>query len=67
MKILQFTARYAEEVRTGQGGVYTVEQILVRNVMLPEVDTARELWLPTPEQSAELVGPRSEAASGQGD
>ena len=56
VKILQFPARYADELRSGQRGVYTVEQILARNVMLPEVDTAKEFWLPTPEQSAELEG-----------
>ena len=54
VKILQFPARYAEKLRTGQRGVHTAEQILTRNVMLPEVDTAREFWLPTPEQAAEL-------------
>ena len=56
VKILQFPARYAEELRSGQRGVYTAEQILARNVMLPEVDTAREYWQPTPEQTAELTG-----------
>ena len=32
-----------------------MDQILEANVMLPEVDTAREYWIPTPEQNAELV------------
>ena len=40
VKILQFAARNAEELRSGQRGVYTVEQILARYVMLAEVDTA---------------------------
>ena len=32
-----------------------MDQILEANVMLPAVDTAREYWIPTPEQTAELV------------
>ena len=56
VKILQFPVRYAEELRSGQRGVHTAEQILARNVMLPEVDTARELRLPTPEQAVEQKG-----------
>ena len=60
MKILQFSvqfpAKYSEELRSGERADYTVEQILARNVMQPEVDTAREFWLPTAEQAAELEG-----------
>ena len=55
VKILQFPARYAEKLRSGQKGLYTVEQILARNVMLPDVDTDRECWTPTPEQATELA------------
>ena len=46
--------KYAEELRSGQRAEYTVEQILARNRMQPEVDTDREFWLPTAEQTAEL-------------
>ena len=56
MKILQFPAKYAEELRSGEKAEYTVEQILARNVMQPEVDMAREFWLPTAEQTTELEG-----------
>ena len=56
MKILQFPAKYAEELRSGQRAEYTVEQILARNVMQPEVDSATEFWLPTAEQTTELEG-----------
>ena len=55
-KILQFPARYAEEeLRSGQRGNYTVEQVLARNAMLPDVDTDREYWTFTPEQATELA------------
>ena len=47
MKILQFPAKYAEELRSGQRAEYTAEQILARNRMLPEVDTDRDYWLPS--------------------
>ena len=33
----------------------TVEQILTNNVMLPEVDTAREYWTPSVEQAIQLA------------
>ena len=52
--MLQFPAKYAEELRSVQRAEYNVEQMLARNVMQPEVDTAREFWLPTAEQTAEL-------------
>ena len=54
VKILQFPATYAKELRSGPRAEYTVEQILARNRMLPEVDTAREFWLPIAEQATEL-------------
>ena len=54
VKILQFPAKYAEELRSGQRAEYTAEQILPRNRMLPEVDTDIDFWLPTAEQAAEL-------------
>ena len=44
-KVLKFPAKHAEELRLGQRAEYTVEQILARNVMQPEDDTAREFWL----------------------
>ena len=43
VKILKFPARYAEELRRGVRVNPTIEQILVANVMLPDVDTTREL------------------------
>ena len=46
--------KYAEELSSGQRAEYTVEQILARNRMLPEVATDREFWLPTAEQTTEL-------------
>ena len=54
MKILQFPAKFAEELRSEQRAEDTVEQMLARNRMLPEVDTARVFWLPTAEQTTEL-------------
>ena len=61
MKILKFQARYAEELRAGVRANPTIEQILVANVMLPDVDTTREYWIPNPEQAAELaaINPRA--------
>ena len=49
VKILKFPARYAEELRRGVRVNPTIEQILEANVMLPDVDTTREYWIPTPE------------------
>ena len=54
VKILQFPAKYAEELRSGQRAEYTAEQILARHRMLPDLDTDREFWLPTAEQTTEL-------------
>ena len=54
VKILQFPAKHAEEFRSGQRAEYNVKQILARNVLLPEVDTARDFWLPTAEQTTEF-------------
>ena len=46
VKILQFPAKYARN----RG----LSSILARNRMLPEVDTDRDSWLPTAEQTMEL-------------
>ena len=43
VKILKYPTRFANELRLGVRENPTVEQILTSNVMLPEVDTAREL------------------------
>ena len=61
VKILKFPARYAEELRRGVRVNPTIEQILEANVMLPDVDTTREYWIPTQEQAAELaaINPRA--------
>ena len=55
VKILEYLTRFANELRLGVRDNYTLDQILGANVMLPEVDTAREYWTPTPEQNAELI------------
>ena len=55
VKILKYPTRFANELRLGVRDNYTLDQILEANVMLPEVDTAREYWTPTPEQNAELM------------
>ena len=55
VKVLKFPARYADELRLGVRVNPTIEQILEANVMLPDVDTTREYWVPTPEQTAELA------------
>ena len=54
VKVLKYPTRYANELRLGERILYDVDQILAANPMLPEVDTARDLWVPTPEQVAEL-------------
>ena len=54
VKILQFPANYAKELRSGQRAKYTVEQILARNRMLPEVDTDSEFWLRQPSKQRSL-------------
>ena len=36
VKVLQFPAKFAKELRSGQRAEYTVEQILARNAMLPD-------------------------------
>ena len=48
-------ARYASELRSGVRAQYIVEQVLAANPMLPDVDTAREFWIPTEEEAAELA------------
>ena len=55
VKILKYPTRFANELRLGVRDNYTLDQILAANVMLPEVDTAREYWTPTPEQNAVLI------------
>ena len=47
--------RLKNELRLGVRDNYTLDQILEADVMLPEVNTAREYWTPTPEQNAELM------------
>ena len=61
VKVLKFPSRYAEELRRGVRANPTIEQILEANVMLPEVDTTREYWIPSPEKAAELatINPRA--------
>ena len=55
VKILKYPTRFANELRLGERDIYTLDQILEANVMVPEVDMAREYWTPTPEQNAELM------------
>ena len=54
VKILEYPTRFANELRLGERVQYDLAQILAANVMLPDVDTAREYWVPTPEQTEEL-------------
>ena len=54
MKILEYPTRFANELRLGERVQHDLAQILAANVMLPDVDTAREYWVPTPEQTEEL-------------
>ena len=60
VKILKYPTQYANELRLGEGIVYDIDQVLAANPMLPEVDTAREHWVPTAEQTVELnaINPR---------
>ncbi len=60
VKVLKYSTRFANELRTGVRILYGVDQVLAANPMLPEVDTAREHWIPTAEQVAELntINPR---------
>ena len=55
VKILKYPTRFANELRLGVRENPTIEQILTNNVMLPEVDTAREYWTPTVEQNIQLA------------
>ena len=55
MKILKYATQFAGELRSGVREHPTVEEILAANAMQPEVDTAREFWIPSPEQAASLV------------
>ena len=60
VKILKYPTRYANELRLGERIDHDIDRILEANPMLPEVDTAREHWIPTAEQTAELntINPR---------
>ena len=51
VKILKYPTRLKNELRLGVRDNYTLDQILEADVMLPEVNTAREYWTPTPEQN----------------
>ena len=42
VKILEYPTRFANELRLGERVQYDLAQILATNVMLPDVDTARE-------------------------
>ena len=55
VKILKYPTSFANELRLGVRANPTVEQIFKSNVMLPEVDTAREFWTPTVEQNIQLA------------
>ena len=50
-EFLKYPTRFANELRLGVRENPTVEQIFKSNVMLPEVDTAREYWTPSVEQA----------------
>ena len=43
--------RYGVEIRSES----SIHQVLAANPMLPDVDTAREFWIPTEEEAAELA------------
>ena len=55
VKILKYPTRFANELRLGARENPTVERVLTSNVMLPEVDTAREYWTPSVEQAIQLA------------
>ena len=64
VKILLYPTRYAEELRTGVRNQANEEAVLAELQILPEIDTTRQFWRPTPEGAAELAaisqrGPRS--------
>ena len=46
MKILKYPTRYSTELRLGERAQHSVENILAENPILPDVDTAREHWIP---------------------
>ena len=52
VKILKYSSRFANELRTGVRENPTVEEILEANVTLPDLDATREFWIPTVEQTA---------------
>ena len=55
VKILKYPTRFANELRLGVRENPNVDDVLAENVMLPEVDTGREYWVPTPEETNELL------------
>ena len=55
VKILRYPTRYAEELRSGERKQANEEEVLAGLQILPEDDTAREFWRPTPEEAAELA------------
>ena len=54
VKILKYPTRYATELRLGESIEHGIAQILAANPMLPDVDTAREHWIPTEAGQTEL-------------
>ena len=62
VKILKYPTRFANELRLGVRDNHGLDQILQANVILPEVDTAREYWIPTIEEQAALNAIEDEAA-----
>ena len=51
---LKYPTRYATELRLGESIEHGIAQILAANPMLPDVDTAREHWVPTEAEQTEL-------------
>ena len=62
VKILKYSSRFANELRTGVRENPTVEEILEANVTLPDLDATREFWIPTVEQTAALTAIENAAA-----
>ena len=62
VKILKYPTRFANELRLGVRDNHGLDQILEANVIIPEVDTAREYWVPTIEEQAALNAIEDEAA-----
>ena len=55
MKILKYSTRFANGLRTGERENHTVQEILDNDMMLPDLDATREIWIPTVEQTAALT------------